>query len=195
MRSYAFSIDPDDFYAITRQQCTANIRSESQDTPFSVGDHITFYEYQPNVGRTGQFCRVRITDVTRNPELYPGFALLSFQLEPNVPATISTPGGTLTVIGAPHDEYPGYDIAINGQLAASVEWHPVQQALMIRTYTAQSDDPVTYYHWATGNPFDETDVLHTDEHDLLHMYRRVNAAQQHTIREILHAFLALSSPH
>ena len=117
-------------------------------------------EYQQALlqGYTGRGCRVRVTHVLREaPGVPQGYAALSIRLLSQAPAAITTPGGVLTVQGTDDPEqYPGYAIAVNGEIAAVVEWHPDYQAMTLRTYTLRSDlEAHAYHRWDTGETVPE----------------------------------------
>ncbi len=71
------------------------------------------------------------------------------------PSTIITPAGTLRVMSDTDGDYPGYDILIDGAVAAAVEWHPVHQAIVIRSYKKTDENPQHYHRW-DGTPVDNT---------------------------------------
>ena len=49
------------------------------------------------------------------------------------------------------EQYPGYAIAVDGEIAAAVEWHPDYQAVVLRTYTTRDDlETQAYHRWDTG---------------------------------------------
>jgi hypothetical protein len=109
---------------------------------------------------TGRGCRVRVTHVLREPPFVPpGYAALSIRLLSQPPAAITTPGGVLTVQGDDDpdlEHYPGYAIAIDGEIAAVVEWHPNYQTVVLRTYTVRNDvESQSYHRWDTGETLTE----------------------------------------
>ena len=109
---------------------------------------------------TGRGCRVRVTHVLREPPFVPpGYAALSIRLLSLPPAAITTPGGVLTVQGdddLDSDLYPGYAIAVDGEIAAVVEWHPDYQAVVLRTCTVRDDvESQSYHRWDTGETLPE----------------------------------------
>lgn len=111
-------------------------------------------------GYTGRGCRVRVTHVLREPPFVPpGYAALSIRLLSLPPTAITTPGGVLTVQGDDDintDLYPGYAIAVDGEIAAVVEWHPDYQAVVLRTYTMRDDvESCAYHRWDTGETLPE----------------------------------------
>ncbi len=109
---------------------------------------------------TGRGCRVRVTHVLRDSPAVPqGYAAISIRLLSLPPAIIPTPGGVLTVQGDDDTDpahYPGYAIAIDGEIAAVVEWHPDYQAVVLRTYTVRDDvESRAYHRWDTGETLPE----------------------------------------
>ena len=74
-----------------------------------------------------------------------------------VPGAILTPGGLIEIAADAEDEYPGYAVYLNGQLAAVVEWHDTHQCFVLRTYTQdwqnRDADPHVYHRW-DGTPLE-----------------------------------------
>ncbi len=62
---------------------------------------------------------------------------------------IQTPGGTLCIAAHPDrmDDYPGFALFINDQLAAVVEWHVGEQSFALRTYNGHDGEPQHFHNW------------------------------------------------
>lgn len=105
-------------------------------------------------GYTGRWCDVRITHIVRETPYVPaGYAALSIRRCSLPPAVIATPGSVLTIQGDDHPDpthYPGYAIAIDGHIAAVVEWPPDYQAVVVRSYAVDDDTPRACFRWDTG---------------------------------------------
>jgi hypothetical protein len=147
-----------DFHRLpTRQQAYYRLLHDLPiSPPPSWGEQErTAYQQPLMQGYTGRGCRVRVTHVLREPPFVPqGYAALSLRLLSQAPAAIPTPGGVLTVQGEDDpdpEQYPGYAIAVDGEIAAIVEWHPDYQAVVVRTYTMRDDlESQAYHRWDTG---------------------------------------------
>jgi len=140
-----------------RHQDQYLLLQDLQTSPPATWGEQEHADYQTALAQayTGRGCRVRVTHVLREPPFVPpGYAALSIRLLSLAPAAIPTPGGVLTVHGDDDintDLYPGYAIAVDGEIAAVVEWHPDYQAMTLRTYTLRSDlEAHAYHRWDTG---------------------------------------------
>ncbi len=145
-----------------RQQIQYSLLHDLQITPpttWGEPEHAAYHAALAQ-GYTGRGCRVRVTHVLREPPFVPpGYAALSIRLLSLPPTTITTPGGVLTVQGDDDintDLYPGYAIAVDGEIAVVVEWHPDYQAVVLRTYTMRDDvESQSYHRWDTGETLPE----------------------------------------
>lgn len=144
------ALPSDEFQAIAQGRRTGLLVSESDNLRFAAGDRLRIEALPSNSG-TSDAVTVVVTDVWRR-EGHDAF--LTVHRLGDLTA-IPTPGGTLRVAAHPDmmDDYPGFALFINDQLAAVVEWHVGEQSFALRTYNDHDDEPQHFHRW-DGSPLE-----------------------------------------
>lgn len=132
------------FHLIARGHRTGVMLSEGQTLRFAVGDHITIEEIADDA-TVPTSVAVVVTDVLRQEG---HDSLLSIRRVCDL-TDIPTPGGTLRVEASLDmiEDYPGFSVYINNQLAAVVEWHLDEHTFALRTYNEEDGEPQHYHRW------------------------------------------------
>ncbi|NMP24912.1 hypothetical protein [Sulfobacillus harzensis] len=136
----------DQFEPIDQGRRTATI-IEQHGIQFAVGDRIRYEEVDDMGAPTGRTVSVVVTDVCRTGG-NDSRPLLSIRRDVDL-TELRTPGGTLTVAAnaSDFDDYPGFAVFIEDQLAAVVEWHVEERTFALRTYNDSDEEPQHFHRW------------------------------------------------